>query len=114
LLSLSWIIEKGALRTAGPVLESSQKSLKGHVVPKKTTKVPAKKPVSTKAAPAAKIPAAKAAAPAEKPAAQASAPKPKAPVAAPKPIPPHQQFLSKGGVKPQAMMKARIIRHQGR
>jgi hypothetical protein len=78
-------------------------------VPKKTTKVPAKKPVPAKAAPAAK-----AATPAEKPAAQASAPKPKPLVAAAKPVPPHQQFLGRGGVKPQAMMKARIIRHQGR
>jgi hypothetical protein len=85
-------------------------------VPKKITKAPAKKPVPTKGAPAAKVaaPSAKAAAPAEKVAAQASAPKPKAPVAAPKPVPPHQQFLSRGGVKPQAMTKARIIRHQGR
>jgi len=107
---------KKALRAAGPVLESCQESAKGHAVPKKTTKTPVKKPVPMKAAPAAKAaaPAAKGAAPAEKVAAQAGAPKPKAPVAAPKPIPPHQQFLGKGGVKPQAMMKARIIRHQGR
>jgi hypothetical protein len=78
--------------------------LKGRIVAKKTTKVSAKKPASAK--PAAK-------AEAQEPAAQASAPKPKPPVVPPKPIPPHQQFLSKG-VKPQAMMKARIIRHQGR
>lgn len=31
----------------------------------------------------------------------------------PRPIPPHQQFLSKG-VKPQTLIKGRIIRHQGR
>jgi hypothetical protein len=74
-------------------------------VPKKTTKAPGKKSASAK-------PAAKAEAPAQEPAVQASAAKPK-PVVPPKPIPPHQQFLSKG-VKPQAMMKARIIRHQGR
>jgi hypothetical protein len=78
--------------------------LKGRIVPKKTTKVASKKSAPVK-------PAAKAETP--EPAAQASAPKPKPPVVPPKPIPPHQQFLSKG-VKPQAMMKARIIRHQGR
>ena len=77
-------------------------------MPKKTTKVVAKKPEPAKADKPAKV-----AAVAEKPAAQASAPKAKAPVAAAKPVPPHQQFLAKG-VKPQAMMKARIIRHQGR
>ena len=77
-------------------------------MPKKTTKVVAKKPAPAKAEKPAKR-----AAVAEKPAAQASAPKPKAPAAAAKPVPPHQQFLAKG-VKPQAMMKARIIRHQGR
>jgi hypothetical protein len=106
------------------VLESARKTSKGRVVPKKATKVPAKKkPLPAKtataakvAAPAAKVaaPPAKVAAPAEKVAAQATAPKPKAPVAVPKPVPAHQQFLSKGGIKPQAMMKARIIRHQGR
>ncbi len=73
-------------------------------MPKKTTKAPGKKPAPAK-------PAAKAEAPAQD--TQASAAKPKPPVVPPKPIPPHQQFLSKG-VKPQAMMKARIIRHQGR
>jgi hypothetical protein len=34
-----------------------------------------------------------------------------------RPVPAHQQFLAgggKGGVKPQHMTKARIIRHQGR
>ena len=86
-------------------------------MPKKTTKLSAKKPASAKkpvptkaatAKPAAAIPEAAV------PDSQASAPKPKAVVVAPKPIPPHQQFLNKGGVKPQAMMKARIIRHQGR
>jgi hypothetical protein len=80
--------------------------LKGRIVPKKTTKAPGKKSASAK-------PAAKAKMPAQEPAAQVSAAKPKPPVVPPKPIPPHQQFLSKG-VKPQAMMKARIIRHQGR
>jgi hypothetical protein len=82
--------------------------MKGHVVAKKVTKAPAKKAASAKAATVAK-----AAAPAPKPAAQAAAAKAKPAVALPKPVPPHQQFLSKG-VKPQAMMKARIIRHQGR
>jgi hypothetical protein len=37
----------------------------------------------------------------------------KAPPVPQRPLPPHQQFLSKGP-KPQAVMKARIIRHQGR
>jgi hypothetical protein len=78
----------------------------GRIVAKKTTKAPAKKSVSAK-------PAAKEAAP-EKPAAQAAAPKPKMPTLPPKPVPPHQQFLDHKGVKPHAMTKARIIRHQGR
>jgi hypothetical protein len=95
------------LRAVEPVLESDQQypALKGRIVPKKTTKAPGKKSASAK-------PVAKAEAPVQEPAAQASAAKPK-PVVPPKPIPAHQQFLSKG-VKPQAMMKARIIRHQGR
>jgi hypothetical protein len=88
-------------------------------VPKKITKLSAKKPAPAKKPVPAKAATAKAAAPIPKAAvpeenSQAGAPKPKAPVAAPKPIPPHQQFLNKGGVKPQAMMKSRIIRHQGR
>jgi hypothetical protein len=81
-------------------------------VPKKITKLSAKKPAPAKKQVPAKAATAKAAVPAE--IAQASVPKPKAPVVAPKPLPPHQQFLNKGGVKPQAMMKSRIIRHQGR
>lgn len=46
--------------------------------------------------------------------AMAAKPKPQVP---PRPVPAHQQFLGgggKGGVKPQHMTKARIIRHQGR
>jgi hypothetical protein len=74
--------------------------MEGSIVAKKTTKAPAQKADSAEA-------------PAEKAAAQAAAPKPKAPVLPPKPVPAHQQFLSKG-VKPHAMTKARIIRHQGR
>jgi hypothetical protein len=74
--------------------------MEGSIVAKKTTKAPAQKSDSAEA-------------PAEKAAAQAAAPKPKAPVLPPKPVPAHQQFLSKG-VKPHAMTKARIIRHQGR
>lgn len=94
---------------------------------KKVTKAPAKKPAARKpaakaAAPAAKAaaPAAKQAAPAAKQAAAAPGPakdqpaKAKAPVLPPRPVPAHQQFLGKGGVKPQHMVKARIIRHQGR
>jgi hypothetical protein len=83
--------------------------MEGSNVAKKTTKAPGKKSVSAKPAETAK-----AAAPEEKPAAQAAAPKPKAPVLPPKPVPPHQQFLDHKGVKPHAMTKARIIRHQGR
>jgi hypothetical protein len=79
--------------------------MEGSIVAKKTTKAPAQKSASVEAA--------KAAAPAQKVAAQAAAPKPKAPVLPPKPVPAHQQFLSKG-VKPHAVTKARIIRHQGR
>ena len=75
---------------------------------KKTTKAPAKKTASAQPENATKT-----AASSQKPAAQAGAAKPKPPVLPPKPVPPHQQFLSKG-VKPQAMTKARIIRHQGR
>ncbi len=86
---------------------------------KKVTKAPAKKPAAKKPALAAKAkaaaPAATQAAPAAKEAAPAPGPaKPKAPVLPPRPVPAHQQFLSKGGLKPQHMMKARIIRHQGR
>jgi len=80
--------------------------MEGRIVAKKMTKAPAKKSISAQ-------PAAKAAVPAQEPAAQAAAPKPKAPILPPKPVPAHQQFLSKG-VKPHAMTKARIIRHQGR
>jgi len=81
-------------------------------VAKKVTKLPAKKPAAKKPALAAK---AKAAAPAARQAAPAPGPaKPKAPVLPPRPVPAHQQFLGKGGLKPQHMMKARIIRHQGR
>lgn len=89
---------------------------------KKPAKAVSKKPapkqpvaVQAKAAAAPKKPVPKAeptqaAAPAE---AAAPAPvKAKAPIP-PRPVPPHQQFLAKG-VKPQHMMKARIIRHQGR
>jgi hypothetical protein len=79
---------------------------KGQTVPKKTTKAPDQKSASAK-------PASETKAEAPKAAAQASAAKPKPPVVPPKPIPAHQQFLSKG-VKPHAMTKARIIRHQGR
>jgi len=78
--------------------------MEGRIVAKKP---PAKKPASVQPD------TAKTAAPAPKPAAQAAAPKPKAPVVPPKPVPAHQQFLSKG-VKPHAVTKARIIRHQGR
>jgi hypothetical protein len=80
--------------------------MEGSIVAKKTTKAPAKKLISAQST-------TKAAEPAQEPAAQAAAPKPKAPVLPPKPVPAHQQFLSKG-VKPHAMTKARIIRHQGR
>lgn len=72
---------------------------------KKATRAPAKKA-------AGKKPGASAKAAAPEPEAQAT--KPKAPVLPPRPVPAHQQFLGKGGVKPQHMNKARIIRHQGR
>lgn len=89
----------------------------------------AKKPAPKSSKPAAKAspakapakvkPETKAAAPAKaavKPAEEAAA-KPK-PAVPPKPVPPHQQFLSKGGHtgggKNQHMAKGRIFRHQGR
>ena len=53
-------------------------------------------------------------APAQKPAAKKAEVSAKAPMLPPRPVPAHQQFLGKGGVKPQHMNKARIIRHQGR
>lgn len=84
---------------------------------KKVAKAPAKKPSARKPDVAAKAaaPAQKAAPAPESNAASAKAPaKPKAPVLPPRPVPAHQQFLGKGGVKPQHMNKARIIRHQGR
>ncbi len=84
---------------------------------KKVTKASAKQPAARKAEVSAKAPApAKQAASAlELKAAPAKAPtKTKAPVLPPRPVPAHQQFLGKGGVKPQHMNKARIIRHQGR
>ncbi|MES2471440.1 MAG: hypothetical protein V4601_01230 [Pseudomonadota bacterium] len=83
---------------------------------KKVTKAPAKKPVARKAEVSAKAPApAKQAAPAPESSESKPGPvKPKAPVLPPRPVPAHQQFLGKGGVKPQHMNKARIIRHQGR
>lgn len=80
---------------------------------KKATPAPAKKAVARKAEGSAKVAApAKQAAPAPEQKAQPA--KPKAPVPPPRPVPAHQQFLGKGGVKPQHMNKARIIRHQGR
>jgi hypothetical protein len=76
----------------------------------------AKKPVKTPAKKLAPAKAAKAEAPAKQ-AAEVAPAKPK-PVVPPRPVPAHQQFLDNsrggGGVKPQAMSKARIIRHQGR
>jgi hypothetical protein len=67
----------------------------------------------TKAAKAKSPPPAKQAAPVA-----ATPAKPKPPAVPPRPVPAHQQFLDNnrggGGVKPQAMSKARIIRHQGR
>ena len=84
---------------------------------KKVTKAPAKKPAAKKPGLAAKAAAlaARQAAPAAKEAAPAPGPaKSKAPVLPLRPVPAHQQFLGKGGLKPQHMMKARIIRHQGR
>jgi hypothetical protein len=94
---------------------------KGRTVAKKPAKVASKKPapqkpaaVQAKAAapkkPVPKAEPAQAAAPAE---AAAPAPVKAKPPIPPRPVPPHQQFLAKG-VKPQHMMKARIIRHQGR
>ncbi|MCX7280077.1 MAG: hypothetical protein NTX21_00610 [Alphaproteobacteria bacterium] len=65
----------------------------------------------------AKKPAKRAAKPAEEPAKPVEAATAKKPAVAPKPVPPHQQFLSKGvqgGLKPQQMSKGRIFRHQGR
>ncbi len=80
---------------------------------KKVTKAPAKKPSAKKAEVSARAPApAKQAAPAPEP--KAAPAKTKAPLLPPRPVPAHQQFLGKGGVKPQHMNKARIIRHQGR
>lgn len=76
----------------------------------------AKKPAkAAKSAPQKQAAVAKAVAPekAPEPEAPAMQAKPKAPTLPPRPVPPHQQFLAKG-VKPQHMMKARIIRHQGR
>jgi len=63
----------------------------------------------------AKAPAKDAAPIAAKPDETAAPAKAKAPIP-PRPVPPHQQFLSKGGQghKPQAMAKGRIFRHQGR
>jgi len=101
-------------------LDFAAHCLKGHVVAKKVTKAPAKQPAAKKAEVSAKAPApAKQAASAlessESKAAPAKVPaKAKAPVLPPRPVPAHQQFLGKGGVKPQHMNKARIIRHQGR
>jgi hypothetical protein len=95
---------------------------KGRTVAKKPAKVASKKPApqkpvaaKAKAAAAPNKPApqaepAQAAAPAE---AAAPAPVKAKPPIPPRPVPPHQQFIAKG-VKPQHMMKARIIRHQGR
>ena len=78
---------------------------------KTSAKAPAKPASKAKAAAPAKV----AAKPAEEPAKPAeAAPKP---AVAPKPVPPHQQFLSKGahgGLKNQHMAKGRIFRHQGR
>ena len=81
-------------------------------------KKPAKPAAKAAAAktPAKPAPKAKAAAPAE-PVKSAEAAGVKKPAVAPKPVPPHQQFLSKGvqgGLKPQHMSKGRIFRHQGR
>ena len=80
---------------------------------KKAAPAPAKKPAAKKAEVSAKAPA-----PAQQAAsASEAAPKPakpNVPVLPPRPVPAHQQFLGKGGVKPQHMSKARIIRHQGR
>ncbi len=81
---------------------------------KKVTKAPAQKPAAKKAEVSAKAPApAKQASSVPEPKA-APAAKAKAPMLPPRPVPAHQQFLGKGGVKPQHMNKARIIRHQGR
>lgn len=81
---------------------------------KKVTKAPSKKPAAKQPEVSAKAPApAKQAASAPEPAKVVPA-KAKAPVLPPRPVPAHQQFLGKGGVKPQHMNKARIIRHQGR
>lgn len=81
-------------------------------------KKPAKTSKTIAKAPAKPAPKAKAAAPvAAKPAEEPAKPAAKKPVVAPKPVPPHQQFLSKGvqgGLKPQHMSKGRIFRHQGR
>jgi len=87
--------------------------LKGHAVAKKVTKAPSKKAPAKQPEISAKAPA---------PAKQAASvpelakvpAKAKAPMLPPRPVPAHQQFLGKGGVKPQHMNKARIIRHQGR
>jgi len=77
-------------------------------------KAPAKPAPKAKAKAAA--PTKAAAKPAEEPAKPAETAAVK-PAVAPKPVPPHQQFLSKGvhgGLKPQHMSKGRIFRHQGR
>lgn len=80
---------------------------------KKVTKAPAKQPAEKKTEVSAKGAApAQQAAPA--PESKGAPAKTKAPALPPRPVPAHQQFLGKGGVKPQHMNKARIIRHQGR
>jgi len=81
---------------------------------KASTKTAAKTPAKAKAA--AKAAAKPVKAETKPDETQVAAAKPK-PAVAPKPVPPHQQFLSKGvhgGLKPQHMSKGRIFRHQGR
>jgi hypothetical protein len=89
---------------------------KGLPVTKKPAKSsPSKTAKPVKAAKAKPAPA-KAAAPADpsEKSVPAEAPvKAKAPPVPPRPVPPHQQFLSKGP-KLQHMTKGRIFRHQGR